>query len=253
MLHSSGVKIIATLGPAINNREKIEELIKTGVSVFRINSSHSTPEEHKNNIDIIRKISKKLNANTAILLDLQGPKIRVGEFDKPINLIKNSEIILQHKASNNINTIPVDYSGIAKDVNKGDKIYLDDGKLELKVIETNGITIKALVIRGGFLKPRKGLNLPGKTASLSAITNRDLEYIKLAIEWNVDYIALSFIRKGEDVLKAKHCLEILNGNIPIISKIEKPEALENINDIINLSDGIMIARGDLGIEISPEK
>jgi len=253
MLKSSGVKIIATLGPSINTEEKIEKLINSGTSMFRINSSHASAKEHKSNIDLVRKVSKKLNTNTAILLDLQGPKIRVGNFKIPIELIENSLVTLKHSETIIDTIIPVDYEGIAKDVNKGDKIYLDDGKLELIVLNTDGETITANVIRGGILKPRKGLNLPGRTASLSAITPKDIEYIKLALEWNVDYIALSFVRTSEDVLKAKHCMELLGGCIPIISKIEKPEALDNIEGIIKISDGIMVARGDLGIEISPEK
>lgn len=253
MLKSSGVKIVATLGPSINNEQKIEELINAGASMFRVNSSHSTPEEHKTNIDMVRKVAKKLNTNTAVLLDLQGPKIRVGNLKAPITLVEDSEVLLRHSLEQIDDTIPVDYSGIAKDVKKGDQIYLDDGKLELKVIETDGTTVKAAVIRGGLLKPRKGLNLPGRTASLSAITQKDIEYIKLALEWQVDYLALSFVRTGEDVLKAKHCMEMYGGYIPIIAKIEKPEALDNIDDIIKLSDGVMVARGDLGIEISPEK
>ena len=253
MLKSSGVKIVATLGPSINNEETIEELIKSGASMFRVNSSHSTPEEHKTNIDMVRKVAKKLNTNTAILLDLQGPKIRVGNLKEPIELVEGAEVELKHSLEQVDKTIPVDYSGIAKDVKKGDTIYLDDGKLELSVITSDGTIVKAKVVRGGLLKPRKGLNLPGRTASLSAITPKDIEYIKLALDWKVDYLALSFVRTGEDVLKAKHCMEMYGGYIPIIAKIEKPEALDNIDDIINLSDGLMVARGDLGIEISPEK
>lgn len=253
MLKSSGVKIVATLGPSINCEEKIEELIKAGTSMFRVNSSHSTPKEHKTSIDMVRKVSKKLNTSTAILLDLQGPKIRVGNIPNSIELIENTEVFLKHSNEFVDDVIPVDYCGIATDVKKNDQIYLDDGKLELSVAETDGIIVKANVIRGGILKPRKGLNLPGRTASLSAITAKDIEYIKLALEWKIDYLALSFVRTGEDVLKAKHCMEMYGGYIPIIAKIEKPEALDNIDEIIKLSDGIMVARGDLGIEISPEK
>ncbi len=253
MLKSSGVKIVATLGPSINCEEKIEELIKAGASMFRVNSSHSTPEDHKKNVDMVRAVAKKLNTNTAILLDLQGPKIRVGNLVEPIELIEGTEILLTHSLELKDDLIPVDYAGIAKDVKCGDKVYLDDGKLELKVISSDGRIVKAEVVRGGLLKARKGLNLPGKTASLSAITKRDIEYIKLALEWDIDYLALSFVRTAEDILKAKHCMEMYGGYIPIISKIEKPEALDNLDEIIKSTDGIMVARGDLGIEISPEK
>ena len=252
-MQTTGVKIVATLGPSINSEEKIEALINAGTSMFRVNSSHSTPEEHKANIDMVRKVSKKLNSNIAILLDLQGPKIRVGNLKQPIELQEGAEIKLRHSSEQEGEIIPVDYSGIAVDVKKNDTIYLDDGKLELRVIDTDGVNIRAEVVRGGLLKSRKGLNLPGRTASLSAITPKDIEYIKRALEWKVDYLALSFVRTGEDVLKAKHCMEMYGGYIPIIAKIEKPEALDNIEDIIKLADGIMVARGDLGIEISPEK
>lgn len=253
MLKSSGVKIVATLGPSINTEEKIEELINSGASMFRVNSSHSTPEEHKASIDMVRKVACKLGTCTAILLDLQGPKIRVGNLKAPIEIKEGETLLLSHSLEQVDEKIPVDYEGIAKDVKTGDKIYLDDGKLELKVLSTDGKIVKVEVVRGGLLKPRKGLNLPGRTASLSAITPKDIEYIKRALEWNVDFLALSFVRTGEDVLKAKHCMEMFGGYIPIIAKIEKPEALDNFGDIIKLADGIMVARGDLGIEISAEK
>ena len=157
MLNSSGVKIVATLGPSINNEETIEELIKSGASMFRVNSSHSTPEEHKASIDMVRRVSEKLGTHTAVLLDLQGPKIRVGQIE-PLEIAVDSEIKLSHsKQAKDI--IPVDYEGIARDVKSGDKIYLDDGKLELKVVSTDGEVVVAKVVRGGILKPRKGLNL----------------------------------------------------------------------------------------------
>ena len=253
MLKSSGVKIVATLGPSVNNEEKIEELIKAGASMFRVNSSHSTPEAHKETIDMVRKVAAKLGTNTAILLDLQGPKIRVAKLEAPIELVEGENVKLRHETEYKDNIIPVDYEGIARDVKSGDTIYLDDGKLELRVNSTDGTVINALVVRGGLLKANKGLNLPGRTASLSAITKKDIEYIKLGLEWKVDYMALSFVRTGEDVLKAKHCMEMYGGQIPLISKIEKPEALANIDEIIKNSEGIMVARGDLGIEISAEK
>ncbi len=253
MLKSSGIKIVATLGPSVNNEQKIEELIKAGASMFRVNSSHSTPDAHKENIDMVKRVAQKLGTNTAILLDLQGPKIRVGKLELPIELTEGEFVQLCHATDYVDNIIPVDYEGIARDVNTGDTIYLDDGKLELRVTSTDGKVITASVVRGGLLKSNKGLNLPGRTASLSAITKKDISYIKLALEWKIDYLALSFVRTGEDVLKAKHCMEMYGGYIPVISKIEKPEALENIDEIIKNSDGIMVARGDLGIEISAEK
>ena len=147
-MQTTGVKIVATLGPSINSEEKIEALINAGASMFRVNSSHSTPEEHKANIDMVRKVSKKLNSNIAILLDLQGPKIRVGNLKQPIELQEGTEIKLRHSSEQEGEIIPVDYSGIAVDVKKNDTIYLDDGKLELRVIDTDGVIIRAEVVRG---------------------------------------------------------------------------------------------------------
>lgn len=246
-------KIIATVGPGTATEEKIAALIDAGADTIRINSSHETEAIHKERIEIIRKISEKTNTYTAILLDLQGPKIRVGQLETPVQLTRGEEVVLKPGLSSDGSFIPVDYEGILKDVSTGEKILLDDGKLELKVISTDSEKIIAEVIYGGELKSRKGLNIPGSTESIDAVTGRDIEYIKFAAKNDVDYIALSFVRNKEDILLAKKYIEETGKKIPIIAKIEKPQALENIDEIINVSDGIMVARGDLGIEISPEK
>lgn len=246
-------KIIATVGPGTATEEKIAALIAAGADTIRINSSHETEAVHKERIEIIRKISEKTNTYTAILLDLQGPKIRVGQLESPITLVKGEKVILKPAVSSDGSFIPVDYEGILHDVSTDEKILLDDGKLELKAISTDSEKIIAEVIYGGELKSRKGLNIPGSTESIDAVTGRDIEYIKFAAKNDVDYIALSFVRNKEDILLAKKYIEETGKKIPIIAKIEKPQALENIDEIINVSDGIMVARGDLGIEISPEK
>lgn len=246
-------KIIATIGPGTNTEEKIAALVKAGANIFRLNSSHETPEIHGERVKTIRKLAKSLNATVGILLDLQGPKIRVGNLEKSIDLKEGAEIKIKPVLTTDGTYIPVDYKGILNDVKKGDKILLDDGKLELKVLSVNSEYANALVIHGGELKARKGLNIPGTTASISAVTERDIEFIKFSVEHNVDFVALSFVRAKEDILKAKHYIKKFGGNIPVIAKIEKPQALDNLEAIITASDGIMVARGDLGIEISPEK
>lgn len=247
-------KIIATIGPASESEEKIAELIKSGARIFRINSSHGTADEHKESIEKIRKISGELKEFVAVIIDLQGPKIRIGTLKEPIELEKNQKIILKPgMESDEKGVLPVDYAGIIKDVKKNDPLLLDDGKIELVAEEILPDRINASVVRGGLLKSRKGLNIPGSASKdLATITDRDIEYIKFAVENNVDYIALSFVRDKDDIIAAKNYLKQFNGNIPVIAKIEKPQAVDNLISILHVSDGVMVARGDLGIEISPE-
>lgn len=254
MKNLSKTKIIATIGPASSTPQKIKELILAGVSIFRINTSHGSEEEHSKNIQNIRKISKELKKYIPILLDLQGPKIRVGNILKPIEIKMGDVLILEPTSDvSKTDIIPVDYTGIAQDVTKGSKILIDDGKIGLEVLETSGQQVKTKVLYGSLLRPRKGINIPGTTASLSAITLRDISFIRLAVEFDIDYIALSFVRDANDIEHAKKYIHNYGGNIPVIAKIEKPQAVKNIDNILKISDGIMIARGDLGIEISLEK
>lgn len=247
-------KIVATLGPSTSTYEKILELAKAGATMFRLNTSHDTMEVHADRIANIKKVAKDLNRFLPILIDLQGPKIRVGNLAEPIQLTDGQEIFIKPSLEQeDKNTIPVDYKGIIDDVKVGEKVLLDDGKIELKIIEVLKDRIKAQVIHGDLLKTRKGLNLPGATGSLAAVTDRDEEFIKFAIEQDADYIALSFVRESCDVLLAKKYIQKFGGNIPIIAKIEKPQALENLTSIMYEADGVMVARGDLGIEMSPEQ
>ncbi len=247
-------KVIATLGPATSEKEQIIKLIKSGVRIIRINSSHETPEIHKERIKLIREAGKELNLHIPVLLDLQGPKIRVGNLKEDKELIDGELIKLAPgMEQEDPEIIPVDYSGIVNDVEPDDMILLDDGKLEIQVKSKTQTVITAKIINGGILKKRKGLNIPGTTASISAVTERDVDFIKFAIENQVDFIALSFVRTREDIVKAKKYINEFGGDIPVIAKIEKPQAVDNMNSIIVASDGVMVARGDLGIEISPEK
>lgn len=247
-------KIVATLGPSTMTYEMILELAKAGATMFRINTSHESAEAHAERIKTVRQVAKDLGKYLPVLVDLQGPKIRVGNLIEPIPLTEGQELVLQAALEQtDKDIIPVDYKGIADDVKSGDKILLDDGKIELCVIDVVAGKVRAKVVHGELLKQRKGLNLPGSTASLAAVTERDVDFIKFAIEQNADYIALSFVRESNDITLAKKYINEFGGRIPVIAKIEKPQAIQNLESIIKVSDGIMVARGDLGIEMSPEE
>lgn len=249
----TATKIVATVGPASNTKEKLKELYNAGVTMFRLNSSHGSQEEHLQRIHAIREIEEETGHPIPILLDLQGPKIRVGILEEPIELLKDTVIKLRHQSEYKDGIIPVDYEGIAKDAVVGEKIFIDDGKLVLQVEKTEDDVVYAKVLCGGLLKQRKGINIPGSQGSLKVLTARDLEFVKFAIDNELDYLGLSFVRNVEDVMELRNVIKQNNGKIKIISKIEKPQALDNIDEIIMRSAGIMVARGDLGIEISPEK
>lgn len=245
-------KIVATLGPATSSYEMIKKLTLAGASMFRLNSSHGTIEGHLENIKNIRRVSDELGLYIPFMIDLQGPKIRVGNIPAPISINCGDRIVLkagEHEEGSDY--IPVDYEGIADDVKTGDKILLDDGKVGLCVCEVRDNKVYTEVLYGEEIKPRKGINLPGSTASLDAVTKRDKEFIKFAVENNADYIAQSFVREASDVIMAKKIIKASGGDIPVIAKIEKPQAVKNLDEIIYEADGIMVARGDLGIEMSP--
>lgn len=247
-------KIVATLGPATASKEMIKKLFKAGVTMFRINSSHGDVEFHCQNLKYIREIEQEEHCLIPVLLDLQGPKIRIGNIGNPIELKKGEILKFRHQETITDDILPVDYKGMANDVTIGEMILIDDGKIQLTVKKVEDGIIYAEVLTDGLLKPRKGINIPGSTGSIEVLTERDLKFVKFAVDENIDYLGLSFVREADDVIKLK---EILKGygreDIKIISKIEKPQAVDNIDKIIDVSDGIMVARGDLGIEISTEK
>lgn len=244
-------KIVATLGPASNTKEKIRQLYNAGVTMFRINSSHETPEAHQNTIDLIREVEYEEKTLIPILLDLQGPKIRIGNLENSIEIKKGDLLRFRHQGNMTDNIIPVDYAGIAKDVTSREKILIDDGKIQLTVKNVENDIITAEALTDGILKQRKGINIPGSTGSIDVLTERDKIFVEFALKNNIDYLGLSFVRTSEDVKQLRELIK--NSCIKIISKIEKPQAVDNIDEIIELSDGIMVARGDLGIEISTEK
>ncbi|MDI1316770.1 pyruvate kinase [Flavobacterium sp.] len=246
-------KIVATLGPACSSREVIKEMIDAGVNVFRVNFSHADYEDVKERIKIIRSLNDEFGYNTAILGDLQGPKLRVGVMKEDV-VVNPGDIITFQTAEDIPGTkerVYMNYKEFPRDVNPGEKILLDDGKLMFEALETNGTTeVVCKVIQGGPLKSKKGVNLPNTKVSLPALTTKDIRDAIFAIEQKVDWIALSFVRTPADLeelqdLIAKHS----DYKIPIIAKIEKPEAVENIDKIVAFCDGLMVARGDLGVEI----
>jgi len=248
-------KIIATLGPASDKEEIIEEMILSGVDVFRINFSHAEHEDVKKRIQSIRKISKKLNSNTSILADLQGPKLRIGKVGADTTLAPGDQIAFLNgdPFEGNKEKVFMNYENFSRDVKPGERILLDDGKLIFEVIATDKHSrVDAKVIQGGKLKSKKGVNLPNTKISLPALTKKDIVDAEFAIGEEVDWIALSFVRNSEDILDLRKMIEKQSDHkIPIIAKIEKPEGIENIDKIISYCDGLMVARGDLGVEIPP--
>lgn len=246
-------KIVSTLGPSSNTKEKIRELVLAGVTMFRLNSSHGDFEQHLRNLTYIREVEEELDTLIPVLLDLQGPKIRVGVLDEPIKIEKGQILKFKHQEKLENDIIPVDYEGIAKDVSTGSKILMDDGKISLEVVKVEDEIVHAKVIAGELLKQRKGINIPGSCGSINVLTERDKEFVKFAVDNKIDYLGLSFVRNAKDIAELKELIENYKGKIKIISKIEKPQAIKNIDEIIEKSSGIMVARGDLGIEISPER
>lgn len=253
-LSSRKTKIIATLGPASDTPEVIYNLIKAGVNVFRLNMSHGEHESHRKLYQLIRESAEALNEHIAIFADLCGPKIRTGKFKNGSIIIKTGDrvVVTTRDILGEDNLIPCQYAALADDVKAGDRILLDDGKFELKVIAKDAQDISCEVIYGGELKNNKGINLPGVNVSCPSLTVKDRADALFALDLGVDYLALSFVRKAEDINDLRQLITSNGYDTHIIAKIEKPEALINGHDIINASDAIMIARGDLGVELNPE-
>ncbi len=254
-ISSRRTKLVCTIGPSTSTPEMIERLIRNGMNVVRLNFSHGTHEVHKKNIDAIREISEKMGVSIPILMDLQGPKIRVGRMKGDGARLEDHTYVklTPEDVEGDHETIPIDYPNLASDVRQGNTILLDDGLMELKIVKITDGDITARVINGGFLKPRKGVNLPDVRTSISAITQKDEEDLAFGLEEGVDFVAISFVRSSIDVQHLISKVRVHGSNAGIIAKIEKPEALNEIDDIIQQADGIMVARGDLGIEIASER
>jgi pyruvate kinase len=253
MLTNKKTKIVATLGPACSTKEVLKDMIDAGVNVFRVNFSHADYDDVKSKIDLIRGLNDEFGYTTAILGDLQGPKLRVGVMKEDV-VVNPGDIITFQTAEDVPGTadrVYMNYKAFPSDVNPGEKILLDDGKLMFEALETNGTTeVKCRVIQGGPLKSKKGVNLPNTKVSLPALTKKDVKDALFAIEQKVDWIALSFVRTAEDLMELQDLISKHSDHkIPIIAKIEKPEGVENIDKIVAYCDGLMVARGDLGVEI----
>ena len=249
-------KIVCTLGPASENEETLRELIKNGLNVCRLNFSHGSHEEHKGRMDLVKKLREELNMPTAILLDTKGPEIRTGKFDVPEVFLEEGQTftITMKDVIGDKERCTVSYKGLANDVKPGDTILIDDGLVGLTVKEVNNDDIVCEVQNSGIVKNHKGVNVPGVKVNLPAITEKDRSDIEFGIEQGIDFIAASFVRKVSDVLAIREILEENNAeHIKIISKIENQEGVENLDEIIEVSDGIMVARGDLGVEIPTEE
>ena len=248
-------KIVATLGPATDSLEVLKKLFDSGVDVFRLNASHGTHEVIARRVHSIRELAKDADRHVSTLLDLQGPKIRLGTF-------KDGPYILEDGASFTITTQPVEgnaqvasttYTELAHDVKPGDPILVADGTVQLRVVATDGVAARCVVEHGGKVSDRKGINLPGVAVSTPSISKKDIADAHFGVELGVDFFALSFVRTARDVLRLRHLLEEVDAKQPIIAKIEKPEAWQNLDSILEECDGVMVARGDLGVEMAPEK
>ena len=250
MISYNKTKIVATGGPASNSKEMLRALVKEGVDVFRLNFSHGNHEDHQKVIDAVREINAELDSTVALLLDLQGPKIRVQEVGPDIELVRGQEFIITTRQLIGNNEIAsTSYQQLPKDVKVGDAILIDDGKIELKVKEVRDIDVVTEVIYGGPLKSRKGINLPFSKVSAPSLTEKDLKDLEFGLKNNLDWIALSFVRKAQDIKILRGIIEKNQSTTRIVAKIEKPEALSNIDEIIAATDAVMVARGDLGVEI----
>ena len=250
-------KIVCTLGPATAGVETLKQLIEAGMDVVRLNFSHGTHEDHCRSIESVRAAAKETGACLAILQDLQGPKIRVGELAGPfVELVAGREVtITTDDIAGTAERIPTSFKNLPADVSPDEMILLDDGKLRLRVLEVKGNDVRCVVTTGGRLSPHKGINLPGVPVSAPSFTEKDLRDLDLGIAQGVDFVALSFVRKAEDIrlLRQEIAARVKDGAAPmIIAKIEKPQAISDIDNIIDEADGIMVARGDLGVELPPE-
>ncbi|HET6541347.1 MAG TPA: pyruvate kinase, partial [Chryseolinea sp.] len=247
-------KIVATVGPASNSKDMLRALIKEGVDVFRLNFSHGTHEDHFKVIQNVRELNKELGTKICLLQDLQGPKIRVNEMEPNVTIERGQDLVITTKeALGNNKIVSTSYKNLPMDCKVGDMILIDDGKIELKVKDVRSDEVLTEVVYGGLLKSRKGINLPFTKVSAPSLTEKDLKDLEFGIQNDVDWIALSFVRKAFDIQSVRAIIDSHGSAARIVAKIEKPEALSNIDEIISETDGVMVARGDLGVEIWMEE
>ena len=249
-------KIVATLGPASSDKEILRQMFLEGLNVCRMNFSHGAHEIHAGIIKTIRELNAETGLNVAILADLQGPKIRTNDMtDNGVVLVNGAKVIIvTEKIVGTADRFSINYSKLPADVHPGERILLDDGKLILEVVKTDGIAeIEAVVIHGGILSSKKGVNFPNTKISMPSLTEKDKEDLAFALEQNVDWIGLSFVRNARDIIELKHIISQNHGKAKVVAKIEKPEAIDDIDEIVLASDALMVARGDLGVEVPYER
>ncbi|MBQ4340590.1 MAG: pyruvate kinase, partial [Firmicutes bacterium] len=248
-------KIVCTVGPASSDKEILRQMINAGMDVMRLNFSHGSHEEHKERIDMMKELRQETGRHIGIMLDTKGPEIRTGVFESPVVLEQGQRFVLTARdIVGNKEGCSVTYKELPKDISAGGRIMIDDGLIELKVESVDGTDINCIVINSGTVSSRKGINLPGVRTNLPAITDKDKEDLIFGASCGVDFIAASFVRKPEDVKLIRGILDEHGGNeIKIIAKIENQEGVENLNEILAVADGIMVARGDMGVELSPEQ
>jgi pyruvate kinase len=247
-------KIVATVGPASRSPEQLERLVQAGVDVFRLNFSHGTHEEHLAVIGSVREIAARLHKPIALLQDLSGPKIRIGKVKDGVVLANGARIAITADpgVEGSAELVSTTYAPLARDVKPGDRILLDDGNLELRVRAVAADRVECEVVDGGPLRSNKGMNLPGVALSTPALTEKDRRDLAFGLQHMVDFVALSFVRQAQDVADAKALIESHGARTPVIAKVEKPQALDNLEAILAVSDGVMVARGDLGVELGTE-
>jgi pyruvate kinase len=249
-------KIVCTLGPASNSPEMIVRLMRAGMDVARLNFSHGTHEDHARVIKRVREASARLARPIGILADLQGPKIRTGTLKNklPVRLVAGQSFTISIRdVEGTSEGVSTTYMRMPREVSKGDRILLGDGLIELRVVSTTSTTVQTKVVNGGLLGEHKGINLPGVKLKIPAVTEKDREDLVFALEQGADFVAVSFVRTAKDVLQAKGAIARAKHDVPVIAKLEKPEAIDHLEEILHVSDGVMVARGDLGVEMSPEK
>ncbi len=248
-------KIVATIGPGSESKENFAKLLKAGVDIARTNMSHDDQGIHQTRIENIRAVSQEENIPVDVLVDLSGPKIRIGDFeDVSVELIPGAEFILSGtKAAGTVRKVYFNYPNIEQDIKPGQILMIDDGRRKLRVDRVEGTDIYTTVLVGGVIKSRRGVNIPNAYLSISAITDKDRSDLEFAVKMNADYIALSFVRTAKDINELRDLIKSHGGNQPIVAKIETPEAVEKIDEIIEATDAIMVARGDLAVEIGHAK
>ncbi len=248
-LRAAKAKVLATLGPASEERDVVRTLAERGADAFRLNLSHGDPEWHRRMAGIVREETE--DAPVALLADLQGPRIRIGDLDEPVQLADGDEVLIAG-GEDDSSALPTTYPGLVQDVKPGDRLLIDGGMVELRVIATEEGRVRCRVVAGGTVKTRKGINLPGVDLSTPTLTEKDRDDARLAVEFGADYLALSFVRSPQDIEELRSLLADLGADLPIIAKIERGEAVDRIEDIVAAADGVMVARGDLAVEISHE-